>query len=146
MTMNISHSIVIDRSVDDVFEFVSDASNDHLWETGVEACIPDREPSVGQQRDVRMSVFGLQYEGVAEVTEFESNRQLTIELLSGLPVTGKSRFEFDAMNGATRLNYSLQAEPANPVFKLLQPVMGWLLQRQWEDDLSTLKGMLENGG
>lgn len=144
--MNVHHSIVIDRPVDDVFKFVSDASNDHLWETGVEACVPDREPSIGQQRDVRMKVFGRQYQGAAEVTEFEPNQRLTIELLSGLPVTGKTRFEFDGMNGATRLNFSLQAEPASLLFGIVQPVMGWVLQRQWEDDLRTLKGLLENGG
>lgn len=142
--MEIQHTVVIDRPVEDVFNFLSDASNDRLWETGVEACVPDREPSVGQKRDVVMKVFGRRYEGVAEVTEFDSNRRLTIEIQSGLPVKGESRFEFDSINGSTQIDYSLRATPVNRVFKMAQSVMGWMLQRQWEDDLQALKDLLES--
>lgn len=143
--MNIQHTIVIDQQVEDVFEFVSDASNDRLWETGVEACVPDGNARLGQQRDVTMEALGRRYQGEAEVTEFQPNQRLTIEIKSGLPVKGKSEFQFESVNGSTELTYSMTAKPVNRVFRVVQPVMGWMLQRQWEQDLLTLKELLESG-
>lgn len=142
--MNIQHTITIDRPVEDVFEFVSDASNDRLWETGVEACVPDGNARLGQQRDVTMEALGRRYHGEAEVTEFQPLERLTIEIKSGLPVKGQSDFQFDSANGKTQLTYSMTANPVNRVFRLFQPVMGWMLQRQWEGDLQTLKELLES--
>lgn len=142
--MDIQHSIIIDRPVEEVFEFVSDASNDRLWETGVEACVPDGEAKLGQQRDVTMEALGRRYQGEAEVTEFEPDQRLTIEIKSGLPVKGESDFQFDSANGGTELNYSMRAKPANRVFRVIQPVMGWMLHRQWKNDLQTLKELLES--
>jgi uncharacterized protein YndB with AHSA1/START domain len=142
--MGIQHTIVIDRPVEEVFEFVSDASNDRLWETGVEACVPDGEAKLGQQRDVTMVTFGRRYQGEAEVTDFEQDQRLTIEIKSGLPVKGESDFQFDSVNGSTELTYSMRAKPVNRIFSVIQPVMGWMLQRQWENDLLTLKKLLES--
>lgn len=141
--MEIQHSLVIDRPVDEVFAFVSNARNDNLWETGVEACIPDREPGVGQQRDVVMTVFGRRKEGTAEVTEYDENRLLTIETTSGLPVHAITTYEFEEVDGCTRIDLTMQAEPVSMLFKLLSPILGRLLQKQWEDDLATLKEIIE---
>lgn len=44
----LTHSVVIDHPVEDVFTDVSDASNDDKWELGVENSVPDRKPGVGQ--------------------------------------------------------------------------------------------------
>lgn len=144
--MEIHHTVEIDRPVPEVFAFVSDASNDRLWETGVKACVPDGEARVGQQRDVVMEVFGRRYDGLAEVTRFEPDRRLTIEIVEGLPVSGTSDFQFEAANGGTRLTYTLRADPENRVFQLVSPVMEWMLQRQWEGDLETLTTLLESNG
>lgn len=43
--------------------------------TGVEACVPDRKPSVGKQRNVVMKVFGRRHEGTAEMTEYEPEQR-----------------------------------------------------------------------
>lgn len=142
--MEIQHSVVIDRPVEAVFEFVSNAGNDPLWETGVEACVPDQEPSVGQQRDVVMKMFGRRYEGTAEMTEYELERRLTIEIKSGLPFQAQTTYEFEELGERTRLDLSIEAEPTSRLLSLAQPIMRPLMQRQWEGDLATLKELLES--
>lgn len=142
--MEITHSVVIDRPVDDVFAFVSDAENDHVWETGVEACVPDRNPGVGQQRQVVMKVFGRRKEGTAEVTEYDPGRRLTIKTTSGLPVNARTTYEFESIEKGTRIDMSMEAEPVSTVLKLAQPIMGRLMEKQWENDLATLKDLLES--
>lgn len=142
--MEVNHSVVIDRPVDEVFAFVSDARNDPLWETGVEACVPDREPGVGQQRDVVMKVFGRRREGTAEITEYDHHRLLTIETKSGLPVNARTTYEFDSTSGGTRIDLTVEIEPVSTLFKLARPLMSRLMQKQWESDLATLKELLES--
>lgn len=91
-----------------------------------------------------MEALGRRYQGEAEVTAFQPFGRLIIEIRSGLPVKGKSDFQFDSVNGNTELTCSMTAKPVNRISRLIQPVMGWMLQRQWENDLQTLKELLES--
>lgn len=91
-----------------------------------------------------MEALGRRYQGEAEVAAFQPLERLTIDIKSGLPTKGKSDFQFDSVDGRTKLTYSMTAKPVNRIFRLIQPVMGWTLQRQWENDLQTLKELLES--
>lgn len=137
------HSVIINRPVEEVFAYVSDARNDPEWNADTLACEADGEPSVGQERDFVVKLFGRRKEGTAEVTEYEPNELLTVETTSGVPVTLRTRSRFESENGSTRVTEQMEAEPESTLLKLIEPVVGYRLKKQRKRDLETLKEILE---
>lgn len=90
-----------------------------------------------------MKMFGRRVEGAAEVTEYDPNNRLTIEVTSGLPVLARTTYEFNPVNRATRVDLSLDAEPATAALEVVQPLMRPMLRKQWMTDLRMLKELLE---
>lgn len=137
------HSIVINRPVDEVFAYVSNARNDPNWNADTQSCEPFGEPRVGQTREFVVKIFGRRKGGTAEITEYEPDQLLTIETRSGVPVHLRTKLQFESGDGITRINEHMEAKPRSTLLKLIQPIMGYTLQKQRKNDLATLKEILE---
>lgn len=140
--IKIEHTQHINRPAADVFSFISDAQNDPLWETGVEQCVPEGPATTGQKRMFVMKVLGRRNEGTAEIVEFEPARKLTIQTTSG-PAQARTTYRLQPVNGRTQIHFVAEIEPQSGLLKLFKPLMGRMLQKQWEDDLAKLKRLLE---
>jgi polyketide cyclase/dehydrase/lipid transport protein len=81
----IERSIVIDRPVGEVFNFVHDPRNDASWQTTlIESTQVDDGPlRVGTQIRERRRFLGIQVEMTKEITEFEPTRRSAFEMVAG---------------------------------------------------------------
>ena len=139
----IERSIVIDRPVDEVWEFVHDSTKDALWQTTLVESekLTEGPMRVGTQvREVR-HFLGLRIELTWEVTEYEPTRKSAIRGVSGpVPLTGGYRLEPHA--GGTRFTVTGELD-AHGLFKLAEPVFARITRRELEANLGHLKDLLE---
>jgi hypothetical protein len=139
----IERSIVIGRSVDEVWEFVHDIANDRLWQTTLAESeqLTDGPMGVGTKvREVR-HFLGLRIELAWEVTEFEPNRRSAIKGVSG-PVPLSGGYHLEPIDAETRFTVRGELD-AHGLFKLAEPVFARITARELEANLGHLKDLLE---
>lgn len=139
----VERSIVIDRPVDEVWEFVHDPAKDPLWQTMLVESeqIADGPMGVGTKvREVR-HFLGLRVETAWEVTEYEPNRRSGIESISG-PVPFRGGYVLEPVDGATKLT-AAGALDGHGFFKLAEPIFARMTARELEANLGHLKDLLE---
>ena len=140
----IERSVVIERPIDEVWEFVHDTTKDALWQTTLTESekLTDGPMRVGTRvREVR-HFLGVRIELTWEVTEYEPNRTSAIRGVSGpVPLTGRYRLE--PLDFGTRFTVSGELD-AHGLFKLAEPVFARITSRELEANLGHLKDLLES--
>ncbi len=131
-------SIVINRPVEDVFEFTSNYENDLLWGNAVAEAERTSEgpPRVGSTGRLVMAYLGWRFESTLEVTQYELNRLLAIKSTSG-KVPYSASWAYEPVEGGTKFTYRLEVESG------LFGVFG-LYAREMKADLERLKTLLES--
>jgi carbon monoxide dehydrogenase subunit G len=139
----IERSIVIERPVEEVWEFVHDPANDLLWQTTLTESeeLTEGPMRVGTRvREVRR-FLGVRIETAWEVTEYEPTTRSGIRATSGpIPFSGGYRLE----STGSGTSFNVQGElDAHGVFKLAEPVFARIAGRELETNLAHLKDLLE---
>ena len=139
----IERSIVIDRPVDEVWEFVHDIANDRLWQTTLVESeqLTDGPMGVGAKVREARHFLGLRIELAWEVTEFEPKRRSAIKGISG-PVPLSGGYLLEPVDTGTRFTVSGELD-AHGLFKLAEPVFARITRRELEANLGHLKDLLE---
>lgn len=142
----VQETVLIDRSVEDVFEYmVKYDDHETEWQTNViEAIITSQGPmDVGTTgREVRI-FMGRRNESEWVVTEYDPPHKATFMSTSGaMPYTG-SILLVDS-EGGTKFTYRLEGK-ASGLWRLATLLTGWILAREFRADLATLKRILEEG-
>jgi len=73
-------------------------------------------------------------------TEFEPNRKLTFDMSTPFPAT--FTFTFESVADGTRVDQVVDAEPGG-FFKLVGPLLIAAAKRQFQNDLDTLRDLME---
>lgn len=136
-------SVFINRSTEDIAAFFEDVDNQAQWVSGwVEARDLSEGPrDVGSNwTDVRQ-LFGRHIESKVEITQYEPNRKTAWKTTGG-PVPAEATLTYEAVEGGTEVNYTIEADTEG-FFKLADPLLGRMIQRQIETDFSNLKDLLE---
>jgi polyketide cyclase/dehydrase/lipid transport protein len=136
-------SVLINRPVQDVFAFVSDATNDPQWHTDVvEASRVSGDGSVGVGTTVRwvLSFMGRK-EALMEVTRYEPDRLVELRARSG-PMTPTLTYRFEVVDGATRFTRVVEPHPEG-VYRLLTPLLGGMIAQRNRGYLDNLRRVLE---
>lgn len=139
----IERSIVIDRPVDEVWEFVHDTADNILWQTTLAESekLTEGPMDVGTRvREVR-HFLGLRIESTWEMTEYEPNRTSAIRGVFG-PIPLSGRYRVEAFEGGTRFTVTGELD-AHGFFKLAEPVFARIAGRELEANLGHLKDLLE---
>ena len=139
----IERSIVIERPVQDVWDFVQDTSKDALWQTTlVQSQVLTEGPRrVGTQVQEVRRFLGVQIPMTLELTEFEPERRLSLKAVAGgIPLSGN--YMLEPLDGGTKLTVTGQLE-AHRLFKLAEPVFARMTSRELEASLGHLKDLLE---
>lgn len=137
-------SVVINRSVEDVESFLTDFDNQSQWVSGF---VEIRGQTEGPLRpgytytDVRQ-LLGQRLETTVEITEYVPNQKRAFKTTGG-PIPAEATLTLDSVEGGTRVEYLIEAETSG-VFKLTDPVLGRIIQRQVETDFINLKDLLES--
>jgi uncharacterized protein YndB with AHSA1/START domain len=135
-------SIHLNRPVDQVFAFLTDASNTPRWQSNLieSEQLTDGPMRVGTRiREVRrLGRRPTAY--VAEVTDFEPNHRFAVRVITGPHVT--LSYAFAAEDGGTRLRYQFAIRTGG-MMRLLEPLIARSLRKQSALDFERLKGILE---
>jgi uncharacterized membrane protein len=144
--IRIEHSVVIDRSVDQVWDYLTDFQNTPKWDIGV---VETKQTSAGP------AGLGTTFQNIGpflgrnsvreyRVTEYEPEQKISMGLVSPsrLIQHAEISYMFQPDGDRTRLTFSGSME-LKGIYKLLQP---FLLQRAKKDgqgDLENLRRQLD---
>ncbi len=136
-------SVVISRPVEEVFAFATNPENDSLWQTGGQdmGTAYDGPMRVGAKAQGESQYLGRRFEWTSEVTEYEPNKKLKTEIAFG-SILAKIGTVFDPVEGGTKVTMDIEGEVGG-FFKLAEPIVVRIIQRDFETSLANLKDILE---
>lgn len=138
-----SGSVTINRPVEDVFNYVTDMSNDPSWHTDVlEARKTSEGPvGVGTTWHSRFKPSMGVSEGDMEVVAFEPNR---MEVLRGVigPMQPTLSYMLEPIDGGTRFTRRIQIKVSG-MMRVMEPLMRLMTPRRNASFLANLKRVLE---
>ena len=141
--VRVEASAVISRRVEQVFEFVTNPENDPQWQS---AMLESERTSVGPfgvgttEQGVA-KLLGQRIEWSAEVTEYEPNRKVKYDVTGG-PLSAEQTVSFEPVEGGTKFTLVLEAETGG-FFRLAEPIVIRMYQRDTETNVANLKDILE---
>ena len=134
---------LIERPVDQVFDFISTPENDYRWQYGTLAAA-----AFSERRD-RMRTFfrsighlmGRRNLGTFEITQFETDKTYGFRSLSG-PVHSTTSYHLENLGGRTRISISIRASIPN-FFHITEKLLSKTMEIQLDEDVARLKKILE---
>lgn len=143
--VRVEANVVINRLVEEVFAYLSDVRNWSQWNPGFLEGEQTSEGPVGVGTTARgVSQFlGRRMEWTGEITEYEPNRKINEKIASG-PMSMEQSVAFESVEGGTKVTFVGEGETGG-FFRLAEPVVGPMMQRQLEGSLAKLKEILEAG-
>jgi uncharacterized protein YndB with AHSA1/START domain len=136
-------STTIKRPVEDVFAVLSDFSNGSKWSSGqAEPAVKTSDGPIGvgtTWHDVG-KIIGRRFESDIEFTEFEPDRKIVFTITKPFPMTATVTLE--PVADGTRVSQTIQAEPGG-FFKLAEPLVVTMSKRQLQNDLDTLRDLMD---
>jgi Polyketide cyclase / dehydrase and lipid transport len=142
----VSGDILIERPVEEVFDFVADQRNEPAYNPRMLQSEKITEGPIGVGTRFRATARsgGRAAEMLIEVTQFDRPRRLgSLTTMSGVDVDGGLTFE--PVAGGTRMNWSWEVSPRGPL-RLLGPLVAHLGRRQERMIWTGLKAQLEGSG
>ena len=147
----IDGEIVIERPVEDVFDFVADERNEPRFNSRmsrVELLTP--EPvGAGSQFVAESTMMGRAFEVAVQYTVFERPRFLGSRSRStprggkGRPLLIEGSLTFEPVPEGTRMRWSWQVETPGAL-RLIAPMLAWMGRRQERAVWAALKHLLEH--
>ena len=139
---NAQRTVTISRPVETVFAFVADGEKGPQWRSGHIDVRRVSGDGVGTRYAQGVpGPMGRRIAADYEITVFEPNRRIEFRTIAG-PVRPHGRYDFETVEGATRLTFALDAELTG-IRKLL---LGGMVQRTMDAEvqaLEKLKSVLE---
>ena len=132
-----SYSVTIQKPVEEVFAFVADGEKCTQWRPGVLDIKRVSGDGVGTR--YAQGVKGPMNRRIAadyEITVFEPNRKIEFQTVTG-PARPHGRYDFERVEGGTRLGFALDAELTG-IRKLL---MGGMVQKTMDSEVHTLDNL-----
>jgi uncharacterized membrane protein len=135
-------NVVINRPLTEVFQYLSVNENALQWQPGLlETRVTNDITGPGRAWIDTIQFLGRRMETPFQLTDWQLNQKIAFQSTGGpIPMQGSYAF---APNGAgVQVTFLLTGEPGG-FFKLAEPVLMRLLQRQWDTNLANLKDVLE---
>ena len=136
--------VEIDRSVGEVFAYVTDPAKLPTWQTNTVSVTQETSGPLGvgtRLREVHRAPGGRDLVSLVEVAQFEPGRCFALRILEG-PLPIDARFAFTPTERGTRVELLGRGQLPG-VLRLGQPLMKPILRRQFTRDLARLKRALE---
>ena len=142
----VTSSIIVQRPIEEVFTFVTDARNNPLWQTGrglrETQQSPDGPVGVGTRITEVWSFMGRTSEATSEVIEYEPNRSYTRAGISGSSPIKQGVYTFESVSEGTRWTSSVQVEVGG-LFAIAEPLLANTLKQGFEEGMAEAKALLE---
>ena len=136
-------SININRTVEEVFAYVTDVANLAKWDRQAGQSVQTSEGPVGLGTTYRGSyeVLGKAMDWTSEITEYEPNRKVVQKIDMG-PTVMTMGWLLEPAESGTRFTISSEGYMSG-LAKLAGPVLDRTMKKQMEDNLARLKAVLE---
>jgi uncharacterized protein YndB with AHSA1/START domain len=138
------HTVTIDRSADDVFDYLADGHNNPQWRQGVlEIERTSTEVGVGATyRQVMRGPGGRKIAGDYRVTRHDRPQTLAFEVIAG-PARPVGSFELTPIDrDSTRVTFRLSADPTG-LMRLMSPMIAKQMRAETVQ-LDNVKTQLES--
>ena len=137
--------LTIDRTVDQVFDFILDGTNNPLWRASVIDVKPmaERPYGVGSVFKQGLKGPGGRIDGDYQITECKPNQVIKFQVIAG-PARPVGSYSFESDGRFTLLTFILDFQPKG-LAKLMNPMIQSAMQREVAM-LSALKAYLESNG
>ncbi len=144
--IRIETRVVIDRPIEEVFEFVSDVENNPLWQSSV---IKGRQTSpgplgVGTTIITISRYLGLRIKTDWTVVEYEPNKNYVAKSISGRG-QAKGAWAFEPMANGTCVTLVAEMGFSGPL-RIVEPMLKTIGQREIEKEFVALRELLEPQG
>jgi len=136
--------ITINRPIEEVFAYVSDAGNGPKWQSALVEVhrITEGPLAVGTQYSGMRKFMGRNMESVIQYTTYEPNKKVVFESISGSSPLVQT-FLFEPAVGGTRITARLEMETSG-LMGLAKPLIASGLKREVDENFNHLKDMLES--
>ena len=138
-------SIVINRPQQEVFDFVTDLSNDSKWQSNIESVerVSDGPIGVGSTWRYVTKLLGRKNETEIQMTSYDPPNQASVKAISG-PIPFENTHKFESNGNGTKFSIMGQAEIGG-FFKMAEGLAVKQIEKQMEADAAALKKLLEAG-
>jgi len=138
--MEISATTIIRRPREEVYEYISDVTNDVRWRKGLDDSAWRSDPpwgvgSVGYAKAGKI-------ETVYRITVLEPIKRIEWEFIEG-PFIGRGGYRLEAVETGTRFTLMADIKPSG-MMRLLGPLFYWIGRRSNQKDVETLRQIMEN--
>lgn len=141
-------SAVIQRPVEEVFAFVTDARNNLLWQasSGLQETrqLPDGPVGVGTRITEIRSFMGRTMEDVSEVTCYEPNLRYRRSPISDSGPVKDGEYTFEPVAEGVRWTITVNVQ-AGDIFAIAEPLLASNLRTRFEQNVAEAKALLERG-
>jgi uncharacterized membrane protein len=141
--IKVEKSVLINKPVEEVFNYIVTEGNGTKWQAGVVDVI-DEGPrnNVGSRYTEVRKFMGQEMRSTMELTEFVPNARYAGKVIKG-PVPYEFNITFENVDGETRMTTCVDGEPKG-FFKLAESVVASQLEKSLTEDGQKLKEILEN--
>jgi uncharacterized membrane protein len=141
--IKVENSVIINRPIGEVFEFVSNIENLPQWAGPVLEAkqTSDGAVGVGATQTQVAQFLGRKIETSQEVTEYEPNKKFSTKTTSG-PLPMEIHYILEPAAEGTKVTLEGNVD-AGGFFKVAEPLVARMLKRQTESDAANLKDLLE---
>jgi hypothetical protein len=139
----VDHTFTVDAPPAAVFAYLTDPEKATVWQASLLEAQFSPDPPVRKGTEIHevRKLLGRKIESTVEVTDFEQDRLFGGRVRSG-PVPWHFRYTFEGADGSTRVDFHMEGEPGG-FFRLAEPLVVRTVEKQLENDFSTLKELVE---
>lgn len=142
----VATSVIVQRPVEEVFAFVTDARNDPRWQSsgGLRATRqePDGPVGVGTRITETWSILGRTSEATSEVTTYEPNRKYTRTQIGNCGPIKEGDYTFEPVTAGTRWT-SVTHIQAGGLYAIAEPLLASTIKQGFEANMAAAKALLE---
>ncbi len=138
----ISYDITINKPVEEVFGYITNAANHTKWQAGIlEAKVtPDGPIAVGSIYHYTTQVMGRKMETQLQVSAYEPNKKWSVKTI-GVPTSVETTYAFESVGTATKLTLSMEMAGGFPA--AAEAMVKNQIQKTLADQGNNLKKTLE---
>ena len=141
-------SIVIQRPVGDVFDYMQDIHREHEWQPNLREAeqIPEGEPGVGTVRRYVSEFMGKRFENVYVNTVYEPDRKVAYKTAPDSDTQAVGEIIWEAAEGGTKVTMRVEADLGGLLRFVPNSLILSLARKELLDTLVRLKAVLEADG
>ena len=143
--INLESTTFIDRTIQDVFVFISNPNNISKWNSAVVSLQQVTPGTVGVGTKFRSvgEMMGRRVEGEMQMIAYEPISKCGFQVNAG-PMKVNFTFTLQSVDMGTKVNLNAQGNPGG-LFKLAEGVIAGQVKARMEEDLTRLKMEIEKG-